>query len=95
MKEIVVSALQELIVPELDRLKEEGRQIKVTLDMTNRRLDDVNIHLAHQSQRIDETNNRIDHLYEVIVRRDEHAALEKRLANLEQEVDRIKQRLAA
>ncbi len=152
MKEMVVSALQELIVPELDKIKQEGRQIQTTLDLTNKRLDDLNLHLAEQSRRIDETNKRIDQtnnridetnnridetnkridetnnridllrkelvlridavrgdmtqridginsrmdrFCEVIVRRDEHAALEKRLADLEQEVVQIKQRLAA
>lgn len=112
-KEMIVSALQEFIVPELDKIKEESRQIKVTLEITNKRLDDINLHLADQSrridttneridaireelgQRIDTTNERLDRLYEVIVRRDEHAALERRLANLEQEVTQIKERMAA
>jgi hypothetical protein len=80
MKELIVSALQELIVPELDRIKEENGQIKAILELTNKRLDDVNLHLTDQSRRIDsireevgseikETNKRLDRLYEVIVRR--------------------------
>jgi len=68
-------AFKELIVPELDRIKEENREIRAILDVTNKRLDDVNIHLADQSRRIDslreelgseikETNKRIDSVRE-------------------------------
>jgi len=111
--ESIRAAFKELIVPELDRIKEENGQIKAILEVTNKRLDDVNIHLADQSRRIDETNKRIDavreelgskitetnkrldRLYEVIVRRDEHALVERRVAALEQDVSEIKRRLAA
>ena len=106
MKELIVSALQELIVPELDRIKEENGQIKAILELTNKRLDDVNLHLTDQSRRIDsireevgsevkETNKRLDRLYEVIVRRDEHSKVEARVAALEREVNELKRRLAA
>ncbi|HDD45316.1 MAG TPA: hypothetical protein ENG63_10745 [Candidatus Desulfofervidus auxilii] len=78
LKEIITNTFKELILPELGRIKEENKEIK------NRRLDDVNIHLANQSRRInetnkriDETNKRLDRLYEVIVRRDEHVRLEE------------------
>ena len=68
-------AFKEMIVPELDRIKEENREIRAILDVTNKRLDDVNIHLADQSRRIDslreelgseikETNKRIDSVRE-------------------------------
>ena len=64
-------AIKELVLPELDKIREENREIKALLSITNKRLDDVNIHLADQSRRIDslreeltlrieETNNRID-----------------------------------
>jgi septal ring factor EnvC (AmiA/AmiB activator) len=69
--EAIKNALRDLISPELDRIKEEGREIKALLSLTNKRLDDVNLHLADQSrridalreelsQRIDQTNNRLD-----------------------------------
>ena len=65
------SVLKELIVPELNKIKEENKEIKTTLVLTNKRLDDINLHLADQSrridsareelsERIDETNKRID-----------------------------------
>ncbi|MFH1966131.1 MAG: hypothetical protein ABIJ42_11435 [Acidobacteriota bacterium] len=113
LMESIRAAFKELIVPELDRIKEENGQIKAILEVTNKRLDDINIHLADQSRRIDETNKRIDavreelgskitetnkrldRLYEVIVRRDEHALVERRVAALEQDVSEIKRRLAA
>jgi hypothetical protein len=54
------AAITDLIVPELHRIKEENLGIKTMLSMTNKRLDDVNLHLADQSRRIDETNKRFD-----------------------------------
>jgi uncharacterized coiled-coil protein SlyX len=71
IKEAVGSVLKELIVPELNKIKEENNEIKTTLVLTNKRLDDINLHLADQSrridsvreelsERIDETNKRID-----------------------------------
>ena len=118
--ESIRAGFKELILPELDRIKEENREIRAILEVTNKRLDDVNLHLADQSRRIDETNKRIDEtnkridavreelgskvtetnmrldrLYEVIVRRDEHAGVERRVAILEQDMAEIKRRLAA
>jgi hypothetical protein len=129
--EIIRNALKDLIVPELDRIREESREVKALLTLTNKRLDDVNLHLADQSrridavreelsQRIDETNNRIDavreelsqridqtnnrldennkrmdRLYEVIVRREEHVTVVERVTVLEREVNELKRRLAA
>ena len=116
IKEAVGSVLKELIVPELNKIKEENKEIKTTLVLTNKRLDDINLHLADQSrridsvreelseridsvredlgERIDEINKRIDRLYEVIVRRDEHFRLDQRVAKLEREIDDLK-RMAA
>jgi chromosome segregation ATPase len=116
IKETVGSVLKELIVPELNKIKEENKEIKTTLVLTNKRLDDINLHLADQSrridsvredlseridsvredlgERIDEINKRIDRLYEVIVRRDEHSGLDQRVAKLEREIDDLK-RMAA
>ena len=120
MIEGVRAAIKEMMLPELDRIREESKEIKATLVMMNKRLDDVNLHLADQSRRIDETNKRIDEtnkridsvqsdfithmnafatrldrLYEVVVRRDEHQLAEQRIAILEKDVAEIKYRLAA
>ena len=43
-----------------NKIKEENIQIKATLEATNKRLDDINLHLVDQSRRIDETNKKID-----------------------------------
>jgi hypothetical protein len=142
----VRTAIKEMMLPELDRIREENQEIKAILEMTNKRLDDMNLHLADQSRRIDavreelgarietlrieltariesvradlttrndETNNRIDYnnrrmdsmsekfddrlnrLYEAIVRREEHSGLERRVLSIEQDVADMKQRLAA
>ena len=105
IKKAVGSVLKELIVPELNKIKDENKEIKTTLVLTNKRLDDINLHLADQSRRIDsvreelggkidETNKRIDRLYEVIVRRDEHSSLDQRVVKLEFALNNLK-RMAA
>ena len=126
--EAIRTLLKELIVPELDKIKEENREIKAILNLTNKRLDDVNTHLVDQSRRIDavreeltqriealreelthridavreelthridKIDGRLDRLYEVVVRREEHQKLEDRLTYLENAVGEIKHQLAA
>ena len=76
------------------------------LDDVNNRLNDMNAHLVDQSRRIDQTNERIeamsvnfqtrmDRLYEVIVRRDEHNKLEERVVALERDLSELKRHVAA
>ena len=125
--ETIKKVIQELIVPELNIIKAENREITAILGLTNKRLDDISGHLIDQSRRIDElnkridetnkridetnermdhlrvelrdeiakTNMRVDRLYEVIVRREEHEKLESRIARLEQEVSEIRTKIAA
>ena len=67
--ETVRTAIQELIVPDLTRIREENKEIKTILTLTNKRLDDVNLYLADQSRRIDETNKRIDGVRDELAKR--------------------------
>ena len=71
IKETVQKLLQEMVVPDLSRIRDENSKILAILDVTNKRLDDMNTHLADQSRRIDDvrselgqridgTNKRID-----------------------------------
>ena len=60
IKETVQKLLQEMVVPDLSKIRDENTKILAILEVTNKRLDDVNTHLADQSRRIDETNKRID-----------------------------------
>jgi len=53
----------------------------------------INLHLVDLSRRIDETNKRIDRLYEVIVRREEHEDSKRRIITLEHEVAEIKEKI--
>jgi len=66
IKEAVGNVLKELIVPELNKIKNENKEIKTTLVLTNKRLDDINLHLTDQSRRIDsvreELSERIDEI---------------------------------
>jgi len=65
----------------IDSVREE---LGGKIDETNKRIDSVK----------DELTKRIDRLYEVIVRRDEHSMLDRRVAKLELEIDDLK-RMAA
>ena len=80
MKEAVIAAIKELIFPEIQDLKSGQREIKATLILTNKRLDDVNVHLADQSRRIDETNKRLDGVRDELFR--EIQEINKRLDRL-------------
>jgi predicted nuclease with TOPRIM domain len=99
-KTAIKSVLQELIIPELDKLRADVSEIKSVQLVTNKRIDDISIHLTDLSRRLDETNNRIDEtnnrinrLYEVIVRRDEHMILEQRLVEIEKDVQELKSKI--
>ena len=93
------AALKELIIPELDKIKEENVQIKITQELTNKRLDDVNLHLVDQSrridesrteltQRMDETNKRIDEVRTELTQRMDVVRTE-----LTQRMDRTNERM--
>jgi hypothetical protein len=60
VKEAVLAGLKELILPELQVMQQAQAELRTTLGLTNKRLDDINSHLIDQSRRIDETNKRID-----------------------------------
>lgn len=84
-KTIITNILKELIIPELDKIKADVSETKAVLGLTNKRIDDLSLHVAElnrkmdvnnlrideTNKRIDETNNRLNRLYEVIVRREE------------------------
>jgi DNA anti-recombination protein RmuC len=133
--ETVKKILQEVIVPELGKIKDENSKILAVLEVTNKRLDDINVHLVDQSRRIDETNQRVDEVRSELSARidevrseltkriedihsdlisrldgnnaridrffltaatkEEHARVDGRLAQLEREMDHLRQRLAA
>jgi methyl-accepting chemotaxis protein len=71
IKKAIVSALKDMVVPELTKIKDDVNNVKAVLEITNKRLDDINLQLVDHSrridavreelsQRIDETNSRID-----------------------------------
>jgi len=69
-------------------LVDQSRRIDTLRDELNSRID-----LVHKE--IAETNKRIDRLYEVIVRRDEHSQLQTKVAELERRLGEIERKLAA
>ncbi len=86
-KAVITNALKELIIPELDKIKADVSETKAVLGVTNKRIDDLSMQMV-------EVNKRIDRLYEVVVRREEHAALEQKLIALERDVHEIKSKMA-
>ena len=80
-----------------ERLEAVRGELTQRFDTLSSRLDTFGARIdalrAELSQRLDVTNQRIDRLYEVVVRRDEHDQLARRVAALEQDVGRIKERL--
>lgn len=56
---VLRKALHEEVIPEIKLVRAENSQIKTTLEVTHKRLDHLNAHLADQTRRIDETNQRI------------------------------------
>jgi predicted nucleic acid-binding Zn-ribbon protein len=69
IKETVQKVMQEMVVPDLSKIREENSKILAVLEITNKRLDDVNTQLADQSRRIDETNKRIDEVRSELTKR--------------------------
>jgi septal ring factor EnvC (AmiA/AmiB activator) len=60
LMEALRNAIQDWVIPELDKLHLENAEIRTTLSLTNKRLDDIQQQLIDQSRRIDDTNKRID-----------------------------------
>jgi len=54
-----INMLREMIRPKLGKLRDNCR-IVANSELSSKRLDDINTHLADQSRRIDDTNKRID-----------------------------------
>ena len=88
------------------RIDETNKRIDETnkrIDETNKRIDSIQAELSQRLiavhndviLRIDKTNDRLNRLYEVIVRRDEHEEFKSRIGQLERDMADIKQRLAA
>ena len=83
------------LVDQSRRIDAVNKRIDATndrIDATNDRIDSVRDELVSM---IRETNKRMDRLYEVIVRRDEHNKLEFRLTSLEARVEALEKKLAA
>jgi len=79
----------------VDIHRQEQVELKAGQSAANQRLEDLNVHLVEQSRRIDALSGRIDRLFEVIVRREEHEQLSTRVQRLEQDVADLKKQVAA
>lgn len=69
MLDALRTAIQDWVVPEFDKIRLENAEIRSTLQLTNKRLDDIHQQLIDQSRRIDETNKRIDKVHDDLLTR--------------------------
>ena len=53
LKEAIGTSFKELILPEIEAIRKDNQEIKARLELTNKRIDDINLQLADQSRRID------------------------------------------
>ncbi|RLA95429.1 MAG: hypothetical protein DRG59_10570 [Deltaproteobacteria bacterium] len=60
VREAILSGMKEIILPELNIIKEKQIRLEERINSVDQRLADINAHLVDQSRRIDETNKRID-----------------------------------
>ncbi|OAG27795.1 hypothetical protein [Thermodesulfatator autotrophicus] len=108
IKEAVRSVFKEFMLPELESIKQEQREIKIAVELISKRLDDVNLHLADQSRRIDEvrselsarideTNKRIDEVRtELTARIDEtNKRIDEVRSELSSKIDEVKSDLTS
>jgi chromosome segregation ATPase len=108
MKETIIEALKDLVLPELDEIKGEVKRNGVRLDAVERRLDDfasrfqgIDQHLLDQSRRIDATNQRIDQLRADLTTRIDTinteltARIDKVNTELADRIDRVNMELTA
>ena len=88
IKETVQKVLQELVLPDLGRIREDNAKILAVLDLTNKRLDDVNTHLADQSRRIDEVRSELTQKID-----DVRSELTKRIDETNKKIDDVRSEL--
>ncbi len=69
MKKVVIAAMQEYLLPELDDLKSGQSALRSELVHVNKRLDDVNLHLVDQSRRIDAVREELNQNIAAMIRR--------------------------
>jgi len=99
IKETVQKVLQELVLPDLGRIREDNAKILAVLDLTNKRLDDVNTHLADQSRRIDEVRSeltqKIDDVRSELTQKidDVRSELTKRIDETNKKIDDVRSEL--
>ena len=60
IKATIIEALKELIIPELDGMKSDFRELKSVQEVTNKRLDDLNGHISDLNRRIDQVRSETD-----------------------------------
>jgi chromosome segregation ATPase len=80
--------VREELTTKIENVREElTTKIENVREELTRRIDGV-------SERIDGTNRRLDRLYEVVVKREEHLEVLSRISKLEEEIELLKRKIA-
>ena len=87
-KKAIANVLKELIIPELSKIKDDINNVFAKLESTNKRLEDINLHLVDQSRRIDGLREELSHRIDVI-----NARIDAIKDELTQRIDAIKDEL--
>ena len=85
LKRIITEVIKELISPELTILREEIKKVEGSLKET---LNEMREDMRH-------LDTRLDDLYKVVVRREEHYSLEEDVKKLREDVELLKRRVGA
>lgn len=80
---------QEVVVPELEQIRAENAEVKTALQLTNKRLDDLNAHLVDQSRRIDAVRVELTEKIDLL-----RIELAHRLDETHKRIDAVREELA-
>ncbi len=91
-----IDTMREELNDSINTVREE---LNTRIDVTNNRIDtvrkDLGVRIDEGNHAVYETNKRLDRLYDVVVRRDEHSAIVIKINEMDHDIRGIKQQLAA
>ncbi len=91
-----IDAVREELSGNINAVRED---LSARIDASNNRIDavrsELNIRIDEGNHAVYETNKRLDKLYDVVVRRDEHSAIVIKINEMDHDIREIKQQLAA
>lgn len=93
-KRIVAEVIKELIAPELQALRAEIGALRQEVHAEIGALrEEMRAEISDLRQEIRHIHARLDTLYNVVVRREEHASLQEEIKKLRDDVERLKRKV--